>query len=56
MGASKIPIYAYVDEFGNTGKNIFDPSQPDYFAGALIFKGDFDLWYTDRIGQIASKA
>lgn len=55
MGASKIPIYTYVDESGNTGKNIFDPAQPDYFAGALISKGDFDLHYTDRICAIAGK-
>ncbi|MCK1640179.1 DUF3800 domain-containing protein [Bradyrhizobium sp. 157] len=55
MGESKIPIYAYVDESGNTGKNIFDPSQPDYFAGALIAKGDFDIRYTDHIQKIAGK-
>jgi hypothetical protein len=55
MGESKIPIYVYVDESGNTGKNIFDPAQPDYFAGALISKGDFDLRYTDRIKAIAAK-
>jgi hypothetical protein len=55
MGQSKVPIYAFVDESGNTGKNIFDSSQPDYFAGALIAKGDFDIRYTDRIKTIAAK-
>ncbi len=55
MGESKVPIYVYVDESGNTGKNIFDPSQPDYLAGALISKGDFDLRHTDRIKAIAAK-
>ena len=55
MGESKVPIFAYVDESGNTGKNIFDPSQPDYYAGALVTKGDFDVRYTDRIAKIAAK-
>ncbi|WP_247493130.1 hypothetical protein, partial [Bradyrhizobium sp. 142] len=36
MGASKIPIYVYVDESGNTGKNIFDEAQPDFFTAALV--------------------
>ncbi len=40
MGESKIPIYAYVDESGNTGKNIFDTDQPDFFTAALVSKGD----------------
>ena len=55
MGESKVPIYAFVDESGNTGKNIFDPAQPDYFAGALITKGDFDVHYADRIKAIAAR-
>lgn len=55
MGQSKIPIYAYVDKSGNTGKNIFDPSQPDYYTAALVGKGDFDAYYTDRIRAIAAK-
>jgi hypothetical protein len=55
MGESKVPIYAYVDESGNTGKNIFDPSQPDYYAGALIAKGDFDIRYTKQLNAIAAK-
>src|SRR5215212_5325112 len=55
MGQSKIPIYAYVDESGNTGRNIFDPSQPDYYTAALLNKGNFDSCYSDRIGIIAGK-
>ena len=31
-------MFAYVDETGNTGKNIFDLDQPDFFTGALITK------------------
>ena len=30
MGESKLPIYAYVDETGNTGHNLFDEVQPDF--------------------------
>ncbi|HEY6466067.1 MAG TPA: DUF3800 domain-containing protein [Candidatus Acidoferrales bacterium] len=42
MGQSKIPLYAYVDETGNTGHNLFDEAQPDFFTAALITKGNFD--------------
>jgi hypothetical protein len=56
MGESKLPLYAYVDESGNTGKNIFDPAQPDYYTAALVSKGDFDARYTDRIKAIAVRA
>jgi len=55
MGQSKIPIYAYVDESGNTGKNIFDPAQPDYYTAAVVNKGDFDATYGGRIKTIAQK-
>jgi hypothetical protein len=55
VGASKVPIYAYVDESGNTGKNIFDTAQPNYFTAALVTKGSFDARYTDQVRKIASK-
>jgi hypothetical protein len=55
MGESKVPIYAYVDESGNTGKNIFDQAQPDYYTAALVNKGDFDAIYGERIKAIARK-
>jgi Protein of unknown function (DUF3800) len=45
MGESKIPLYAFVDETGNTGHNLFDEAQPDFFTAALITKGDFDINY-----------
>jgi Protein of unknown function (DUF3800) len=47
MGESKIPLYAFVDETGNTGHNLFDEAQPDFFTAALITKGDFDASYRD---------
>ncbi|MFT4117910.1 DUF3800 domain-containing protein [Bradyrhizobium sp.] len=55
MGASKIPIYVYVDESGNTGKNIFDEAQPDFFTAALVSKGDFDLRWGGQVSDIAKK-
>ena len=30
MGESKLPLYAFVDESGNTGHNLFDVNQPDF--------------------------
>jgi hypothetical protein len=53
MGESKIPIFAYVDESGNTGKNIFDQAQPNFFMAALVNKGDFDAIWGERIRVIA---
>ena len=55
MGESKIPIYAFVDESGNTGKNIFDKAQPDYYTAALVTKGDFDAHNGARVKAIAAK-
>ena len=55
MGASKIPLYAYVDETGNTGHNLFDVAQPDFYTAALITKGDFDLAFARPTEAIANK-
>jgi hypothetical protein len=55
LGESKIPIYAYVDESGNTGKNIFDPAQPDFYTAALITHGDFDILWGPKVRAIARK-
>ncbi len=55
LGQSKIPFFVYVDESGNTGKNIFDASQPDYYTAALITKGRFDEVYGVHIREIAAK-
>ncbi|MEN3972473.1 DUF3800 domain-containing protein [Sphingomicrobium sp. XHP0235] len=35
-------MYAFVDETGNTGGNIFDQYQPVYLTAALVTKTDFD--------------
>lgn len=55
MGESRTPLFAYVDESGNTGKNIFDTAQPDYYTAALVSRGDFDQNYGDRVRAIAAK-
>jgi hypothetical protein len=53
MGESKIPLYAFVDETGNTGHNLFDEAQPDFFTAALITKGNFDDYYGDQAQALA---
>jgi hypothetical protein len=55
MGQSKIPIFAYVDESGNTGRNIFDQAQPDFYTAAFVNRGDFDSFWGERIKAIARK-
>ena len=55
MGQSKLPFYAYVDETGNTGHNLFDEVQPDFYTAALVTKGDFDLAFADFTKAIANK-
>lgn len=55
MGQSKIPFYAYVDETGNTGHNLFDEQQPNFYTAALITKGDFDLVAAKAVQDAALK-
>lgn len=55
MGESKLPIFTYVDESGNTGKNIFDANQPEFFTAALVNKGDFDAQWGGRIKAVAQR-
>lgn len=55
MGASTLPLYAYVDETGNTGHNLFDAAQPDFYTAALITKGDFDLAFAGATRAIADR-
>lgn len=39
-------MYAFVDETGNTGGNIFDKDQPDFLTAALVTKSNFDKAYS----------
>jgi hypothetical protein len=48
-------MFAFVDETGNTGANLLDAQQPDFFTAALITKSDFDLVYADHVRRIAKK-
>jgi hypothetical protein len=48
-------MFAFVDETGNTGRNLFDEAQPDFFSGALITKSNFDLVYRKNVQAIAAK-
>lgn len=48
-------MYAYIDETGNTGKNIFDEEQPLFLTAALISKVNFDLLERDRLIRIARR-
>ena len=46
-------MFAFVDETGNTRRNLLDEAQPDFFTAALITKSNFDLVYTDAVRRIA---
>jgi hypothetical protein len=46
-------MFAYVDETGNTGRNLLDEAQPDFFTAALITRSNFDLVYPDAVRRIA---
>lgn len=48
-------MYAYIDETGNTGENLFDHNQPVFLTGALITKTNFDLLYKKRVESICDK-
>ncbi|WP_143539997.1 DUF3800 domain-containing protein [Rhizobium sophoriradicis] len=54
MGESKLPFFAFVDETGNTGHNIFDEVQPDFLTAALISRGNFDAQFGARVAAIAA--
>lgn len=38
-------MYAFVDETGNTGANLFDADQPDFYTAGLLTRKDFDAIY-----------
>lgn len=47
-------MWAYIDESGNTGANLFDPDQPFFTNIAMSSPVDFDAAYQDRVGKIAA--
>ena len=48
-------MFAFVDETGNTGANLLDEAQPDFFTAALITKSNFDLVYDGPVSKLAKK-
>jgi hypothetical protein len=51
----KLAMFAFVDETGNTGANLLDDQQPDFFTAALITKTNFDMVYDAAIAKLAKK-
>lgn len=48
-------MFAFVDETGNTGANLLDERQPDFFTAALITKSNFDMVYQADITRFAKQ-
>lgn len=48
-------MYAYIDETGNTGQNIFDEAQPEFITAALVTRVNFDVLYERQVKSIAKK-
>ena len=46
-------MFAYIDESGNTGLNLFDPGQPHFFHVAMSSPVDFDTVFQERVARIA---
>ena len=46
-------VYAYIDESGNTGFNLFDSEQPYFLNVAMSSKVDFDKVYQQHVTTIA---
>ena len=49
-------MYAFIDESGNTGFNLFDPAQPYFFNAAMSSPTDFDDVFRTRVQRIARSA
>lgn len=48
-------MYAYIDETGNTGSNIFDKNQPYFITASLITKSNFDILQIKNIQKLARR-
>jgi hypothetical protein len=46
-------MHTYADESGNTGSNLLDPAQPDYFAGAVMALESLDGKYSALFSEYA---
>lgn len=48
-------MHVYIDESGNTGKNMFDKNQPFFTSLAAMYNGDFDIEFKDKFIEILKK-
>ena len=48
-------MFAFVDETGNTGPNLFDQNQPEFFTGALVTKSNFDALHNRTLQTICHR-
>ena len=48
-------MYAYIDESGNTGSNLFDPAQPYFLTVAMSSAMDFDDVFRSRVERMANR-
>jgi hypothetical protein len=48
-------MYAFVDETGNTGGNLFDEDQPVFLTAALITRSDFDKSHRAAFESICAR-
>ncbi len=48
--------YAYTDESGNTGLNLFDPDQPAFWTGTLVAYDDVDTDYKGLHEELLKRA
>jgi hypothetical protein len=49
-------LFAYIDESGHTGSNLFDDAQPTFYYGALACRHDFDLVHGAAVNGLAERA
>src|SRR5258706_1295238 len=47
-------MFAFIDESGNTGPNLFDPEQPVFYSVAVISKRDLDIEYAADFLRLAN--
>ena len=48
-------MFAFIDEAGHTGPNLFDENQPIFYYGALMSREDVDVTRAKTISRIAEK-
>lgn len=49
-------MFAFADETGNTGANLFDEAQPDFYTGALVTRSNFDVVWGGKLTSICKRA